>query len=202
MIITGGPGVGKTTIINTILKIIGAKKIKVCLCAPTGRAAKRLTEATGLVAKTIHRLLEYNPKTHSFKYNQYNPLATDMVVIDEASMIDIVLWHNIIKSIPTHASLLIVGNIDQLPSVGPGSVLNDMIASQAIKVVKLNEIFRQAANSQIIVNAHRINQGLFPITNNNPNFSNFYFIKTETPEEIQEKLLHTVIAWIPNAASA
>ena len=197
VIITGGPGVGKTTIINTILRIVRAKKIKVSLCAPTGRAAKRLTEATGLPAKTIHRLLEYDPRAHTFKYNQDNPLATDMVVIDEASMIDIVLWHNIIKSIPTHASLLIVGDIDQLPSVGPGSVLTDMIASQVIKVVKLNEIFRQAANSQIIVNAHRINQGLFPLTNNNPSFNDFYFIKAETPEEIQEKLLHTVTKWIP-----
>lgn len=122
-----------------------------------------------------------------------------MVVIDEASMIDIMLWYNIIKSIPTHASLLIVGDIDQLPSVGPGSVLADMIASQAIKVVKLTEIFRQAAGSQIIVNAHRINQGLFPLSNNSSSFgkTDFYFIHAETPEEIQEKLVSMVTEHIP-----
>jgi exodeoxyribonuclease V alpha subunit len=192
-IITGGPGVGKTTIINSILKIVHAKNIKVSLCAPTGRAAKRLTEATGLAAKTIHRLLEYDPRTHAFKHNQHNPLLTDMVIIDEASMIDIVLWYNMVKAIPNHASLLVVGDIDQLPSVGPGAVLADMINSKAIAVVKLTEIFRQAANSQIIVNAHRINQGQFPLQNAAPaTLSDFYFIKAETPEAIQEKLLHVV----------
>jgi len=196
-IITGGPGVGKTTIINSILKIVRAKKINISLCAPTGRAAKRLTETTGLTAKTIHRLLEYDPKTHAFKYNQNNRLSTDMVIIDEASMIDIMLWYNVVKSIPDHASLLIVGDIDQLPSVGPGAVLADMIASQTITVVKLTEIFRQAANSQIIVNAHRINQGQFPTQNVTSDLSDFYFIQAETPEEIQEKLLHVVTKKIP-----
>jgi exodeoxyribonuclease V alpha subunit len=198
VIITGGPGVGKTTIINSILKIVQAKKIKVSLCAPTGRAAKRLTEATGLTAKTIHRLLEYDPRTHAFKHNQNNPLFTDMLIIDEASMIDIILWHNVVKAIPKHASLLIVGDIDQLPSVGPGAVLADMINSQVIPVVKLSEIFRQAANSQIIVNAHRINQGQFPSQNTAPSeLSDFYFIQAETPEEIQEKLLYVVTEKIP-----
>lgn len=197
-IITGGPGVGKTTIINSILKIVHAKKIKVSLCAPTGRAAKRLTEATGLAAKTIHRLLEYDPRNHAFKHNQNNPLLTDMVIIDEASMIDIVLWYNIVKAVPNHASLLVVGDIDQLPSVGPGAVLADMINSQTIAVVKLTEIFRQAANSQIIVNAHRINQGQFPLQNGTPStLSDFYFIQAETPEEIQKKLLHVVTEKIP-----
>jgi len=198
LIITGGPGVGKTTIINSILKIVQAKKIKVSLCAPTGRAAKRLTEATGLTAKTIHRLLEYDPRTHAFKHNQNNPLLTDMLIIDEASMIDIMLWHNTVKAIPKHATLLIVGDIDQLPSVGPGAVLADMINSQVIPVVKLTEIFRQAANSQIIVNAHRINQGQFPSQNAAPSeLSDFYFIQAETPEEIQEKLLYVVTEKIP-----
>ncbi|MCX6729947.1 MAG: ATP-dependent RecD-like DNA helicase, partial [Candidatus Portnoybacteria bacterium] len=196
IIITGGPGVGKTTIINSILKIVRAKKINVSLCAPTGRAAKRLTEATGLTAKTIHRLLEYDPKIYAFKHNQNNHLSTDMVIVDEASMIDIMLWYNIVKSIPDHASLLIVGDIDQLPSVGPGAVLADMINSQTIPVVKLTEIFRQAANSQIIVNAHRINQGQFPVQNST-SLSDFYFIQAQTPEEIQEKLLHVVIEKIP-----
>ena len=198
VIITGGPGVGKTTIINSILKIVCAKKINVTLCAPTGRAAKRLTEATGLAAKTIHRLLEYDPKTHAFKRTQHNPLPIDMIIIDEASMIDIVLWYNIVKAIPNHASLLIVGDIDQLPSVGPGAVLADMINSRTITVVKLTEIFRQAASSQIIVNAHRINQGQFIAQNTTlPETSDFYFIQAQTPEEIQEKLLYIVTEKIP-----
>lgn len=196
-IITGGPGVGKTTVINSILKIVRAKKINVSLCAPTGRAAKRLSESTGLLAKTIHRLLEYNPRTRTFNHNQNNPLVTDMVIIDEASMIDIVLWYSIIKSIPNHASLLIVGDIDQLPSVGPGAVLADMINSKTIPVIKLTEIFRQAANSQIIVNAHLINQGQFPLTTFS-GLNDFYFIQAETPEEIQKKLLAVVTENIPN----
>ena len=196
-IITGGPGVGKTTVINSILKIVRAKKINVSLCAPTGRAAKRLSESTGLLAKTIHRLLEYNPRTRAFNHNQNNPLVTDMVIIDEASMIDIVLWYSIIKSIPNHASLLIVGDIDQLPSVGPGAVLADMINSKTIPVIKLTEIFRQAANSQIIVNAHLINQGKFPLTTFS-GLNDFYFIQAETPEDIQNKLLSVVTENIPN----
>lgn len=197
-IITGGPGVGKTTIINSILKIVRAKKINVSLCAPTGRAAKRLAEATGFNAKTIHRLLEYDPGTHAFRYNQNNRLHTDMVIIDEASMIDIVLWYNVVKSIPDHAALLIVGDIDQLPSVGPGAVLADMINSNAIAVVKLTEIYRQAASSKIIVNAHRINQGQFPVQDRGSNeLTDFYFIAADTPEEIQEKLLYVVTEKIP-----
>lgn len=199
VVITGGPGVGKTTIINTILKIVHAKKVRVSLCAPTGRAAKRLTETTGFGAKTIHRLLEFDPKSHGFKYNQNNQLDTDMVVIDEASMIDIMLWHNIIKSIPTHASLLIVGDIDQLPSVGPGSVLADIIDSETVTVVRLNEIFRQANDSQIITNAHRINQGQsITASANKSDLSDFYFIQADTPEEIQQKLLQVVTQNIPN----
>lgn len=200
VIITGGPGVGKTTIINNILKIVRAKKINVSLCAPTGRAAKRLTETTGITAKTIHRLLEFDPKRHAFKYNQNNHLATDMVIIDEASMIDVVLWYNLVKAIPQHAALLIVGDIDQLPSVGPGAVLKDMIDSCAISVIKLTEIFRQAANSQIILNAHRINHGQFPEQNSvvtTNKLSDFYFIQAKTPEEIQEKLLYVVMEKIP-----
>lgn len=196
-IITGGPGVGKTTIINSILKIVYAKKIRVSLCAPTGRAAKRLNEATGYPAKTIHRLLEYDPRAHAFKHNQNNHLSTDMIIIDEASMIDIMLWYNLIKSIPNHASVLIVGDTDQLPSVGPGAVLSDMINSQAIPIVKLTEIFRQASNSQIIVNAHRINQGQFPIQNTAAELTDFYFIQANTPEEIQEKLLQVITEKIP-----
>lgn len=199
VVITGGPGVGKTTIINSILKIALAKKAVVSLCAPTGRAAKRLTEATGLTAKTIHRLLEYDPKTRAFRHNQNNLLSIDMIIIDEASMIDISLLNDILKSIPDHASLLIVGDIDQLPSVGPGAVLADIINSKTITVVRLTEIFRQAASSQIIVNAHRINQGQFPTSNaTSSELSDFYFIQAETSEEIQEKLLFTITERIPD----
>ncbi|MDR1012632.1 MAG: ATP-dependent RecD-like DNA helicase [Coxiellaceae bacterium] len=196
-ILTGGPGVGKSTIINCILRIVHAKKIRVSLCAPTGRAAKQLTENTGFTAKTIHRLLEYDFRTRTFKRNQYNSLSTDMVIIDEASMIDITLWNDILKSIPNHASLLIVGDSDQLPSVGPGAVLADMINSKTITVVKLTEIFRQAINSQITINAHRINQGLFPIQKMTYNLSDFYFIPAKTPEEIHEKLLYMITERIP-----
>ncbi|MCL5260683.1 MAG: ATP-dependent RecD-like DNA helicase [Gammaproteobacteria bacterium] len=199
-IITGGPGVGKTTIINNILKIVRAKKIQVALAAPTGRAAKRLNEATGCTAKTIHRLLEFDPSTHAFRHNQNNPLRVDMVIVDEASMIDIVLWHNFTKAIPDHAALLIVGDIDQLPSVGPGAVLADLIISNTIPVASLTEIFRQAAKSQIIVNAHRVNQGQFPATlhTTNDGLTDFYFIEAETPEIIHEKLLQVVTERIPN----
>ena len=175
-----------------------AKKTKVSLCAPTGRAAKRLAETTGFGAKTIHRLLEFDPKEHGFKYNQSNQLDTDMVVIDEASMIDIMLWHNIIKSIPTHAALLIVGDIDQLPSVGPGSVLADIIDSETVTVVRLNEIFRQAHDSQIITNAHRINQGQsIAVSASKSDLSDFYFIQADTPEEIQQKLIQVITQNIP-----
>lgn len=198
LVITGGPGVGKTTIINSIIKIVCAKKARVSLCAPTGRAAKRLSETTGITAKTIHRLLEFDPKTYGFKYHQDHLLVTDLVIIDEASMIDIVLMNNLLKAIPTHASLLIVGDVDQLPSVGPGSVLKDIINSQVVAVIKLTEIFRQAATSQIIVNAHRINQGEFPLQREIADqISDFYLIPAETPEEIQEKLLYILTKRIP-----
>jgi exodeoxyribonuclease V alpha subunit len=197
MIITGGPGVGKTTIVNSILKIIRAKGMSVSLCAPTGRAAKRLAETTGITAKTIHRLLEFDPKSFGFRNNANNPLATDMVVVDEASMLDIVLMNNLLKAIPHHAALLMVGDVDQLPSVGPGAVLSDMIQSGAIPTIALTHIFRQAANSRIIVNSHRINQGQMPITEETQQLTDFYMLPTETPEEIHDKLLHVVSKRIP-----
>lgn len=200
LIITGGPGVGKTTIIKSILHIVRAKGVGVALCAPTGRAAKRLAEATGLTAKTIHRLLEYDPNSHSFRRDQNNPLPIDMLVVDEASMIDVVLMHHLLKAVPTHAAVLIVGDIDQLPSVGPGAVLNDMIAAQTIPVIRLTEIFRQAANSKIIVNAHRINNGLFPLKETaTEEASDFYIISAGTPEEIHDKLLNIVTESIPKS---
>lgn len=198
LVITGGPGVGKTTLVNSILRIIAAKQAEILLCAPTGRAAKRLSESTGLEAKTIHRLLEFDPKAFGFKRNRDNPLEADIVVVDEASMIDIVLMNQLLKAIPDTAALLLVGDVDQLPSVGPGAVLSDIISSETIPVVRLTEIFRQAATSKIIVNAHRINQGKMPAkAEKQEELSDFYFVPAETPEEISEKVLQIVCERIP-----
>jgi exodeoxyribonuclease V alpha subunit len=197
VVITGGPGVGKTTLVNSILRILGAKHLRVTLCAPTGRAAKRLSESTGLEAKTIHRLLEFDPKSFGFKRNKDNPLETDLLVIDEASMIDIVLMNRLLSAVPDRAALMIVGDVDQLPSVGPGSVLADIIDSGVVPTVRLTEIFRQAASSQIIVNAHRINKGEMPLKAEGTELSDFYFIPAETPEEIFSKLVQVVTQRIP-----
>ena len=161
-VITGGPGVGKTTIVNAVLNIVRAKGVRARLCAPTGRAAKRLAESTGLEASTIHRLLEFDPATAGFKHGLDNPLDTDFVVVDEVSMVDIVLANQLFRAIPEHAALLLVGDVDQLPSVGPGSVLAEIIASGRVPTVRLTEIFRQAESSRIVVNAHRINRGESP----------------------------------------
>jgi exodeoxyribonuclease V alpha subunit len=148
LVITGGPGVGKTTIVNSILKILAAKGVRLLLCAPTGRAAKRMTEAAGVEAKTIHRLLKVDPKSGGFKRNADNPLDCGLLVVDEASMVDVMLMQALVKAIPDNAALLIVGDIDQLPSVGPGQVLADIIGSGAVPVVRLTEVFRQAAASR------------------------------------------------------
>lgn len=197
VVITGGPGVGKTTLVNSILRIIRAKNVRVTLCAPTGRAAKRLSESTGLEAKTIHRLLEFDPQTFCFKRGRDNPLETDLVVVDESSMVDIVLLNRLLAAIPVHASLIIVGDVDQLPSVGPGAVLADIIDSGAVPTVRLTEIFRQAASSRIIVNAHRINRGEMPLRNEGADLTDFYFIPAETPEEIHDKVMQVVTERIP-----
>jgi exodeoxyribonuclease V alpha subunit len=198
LVITGGPGVGKTTLVNSILRIISASNAEILLCAPTGRAAKRLSESTGMEAKTIHRLLEFDPRTGSFKRDRENPLNCHILVVDEASMIDLVLANQLLRAIPDRAALLLVGDVDQLPSVGPGAVLSDIINSGAIETVRLTEIFRQAASSKIIVNAHRINQGVMPLKQEKQDeLSDFYFVVAETPEEIANKVMQIVKERIP-----
>jgi exodeoxyribonuclease V alpha subunit len=196
LVITGGPGVGKTTLVNSILKVLQAKGVGVVLCAPTGRAAKRLTESTGLDGRTIHRLLEADPSNGGFKRNEENPLSCDLLVVDEASMVDVPLMRALIRALPDRGALLLVGDVDQLPSVGPGQVLADIIASEAVPVIRLTEVFRQAATSRIITNAHRINQGLMPELTV-PEGSDFYFIDAAEPEDALRKLLTMVKSRIP-----
>jgi exodeoxyribonuclease V alpha subunit len=182
-VITGGPGVGKTTIVNSIVKILRAKNGKVLLAAPTGRAAKRMSEATGVPAQTIHRLLKYEPREGGFTHNERRPLQGDMIIIDETSMLDIPLAYHLLKAIPLTASVVFVGDVDQLPSVGPGNFLRDVIDSDRVPVVRLNEIFRQAKNSFIITNAHLVNEGRMPVLDA-PEESDFFFIAEEQPEKV------------------
>ena len=198
VIITGGPGVGKTTIIQSILKILHAKCVTFALCAPTGRAAKRLSESTGHEARTIHRLLEVNPRNGQFKHDEESPLEEKLLVVDECSMVDIPLMHHLLKALPEDGHLLLVGDVDQLPSVGPGSVLKDFIQSGCLSVVRLQEIFRQAAGSRIITNAHRINQGQMPMMEEDALLSDFYFIDREEPERAAATLLQMVRDRIPS----
>ena len=197
LVITGGPGVGKTTLVNSILKVVAAKRLELALCAPTGRAAKRLSESTGLEAKTIHRLLETNSKTGGFKRNEEHPLDCNLLVVDETSMVDVPLMRALLKALPDEAALLLVGDADQLPSVGPGQVLADIIGSGAVPVVRLTEVFRQAAQSQIIVNAHRINGGRMPVLEAKEG-SDFFFVDAADPEEGVRKLLTVVAERIPS----
>ncbi len=182
-VITGGPGVGKTTIVNSIVKILRAKNGKVLLAAPTGRAAKRMSEATGAPAQTIHRLLKYEPREGGFTHNERRPLQGDMIIIDETSMLDIPLAYHLLKAIPLTASVVFVGDVDQLPSVGPGNFLRDVIDSDRVPVVRLTEIFRQAKNSFIITNAHRVNEGQMPVLDAQQE-SDFFFIAEEQPEKV------------------
>jgi exodeoxyribonuclease V alpha subunit len=197
LVITGGPGVGKTTIVNAILRILAAKGVTLLLCAPTGRAAKRMTEATGFEAKTIHRLLEVDPQTGGFKRGSEHALDCDLLVVDETSMVDVVLMQALLKAVPDHAGLLIVGDIDQLPSVGPGQVLADIIASGVVPVVRLTEVFRQAAQSRIITSAHQINQGFVPDLTKPEGESDFYFVPAEEPETAATRIVNLVKTHIP-----
>ena len=197
IVVTGGPGVGKTTIVNAILRILAAKGVNILLAAPTGRAAKQLNETTGLEAKTIHRLLEVDPKGGGFKRNLENPLDCDLLVIDETSMVDVLLMHAVLKALPRTAALFVVGDVDQLPSVGPGQILADLIGSGVIPVVRLTEVFRQAAKSRIIVSAHRINQGLMPDLGKPEEGSDFYFVQADEPETAVTRIVELVKTRIP-----
>ncbi len=197
LVMTGGPGVGKTTIVKAILRILSAKGVRLLLSAPTGRAAKRMSEATGLEAKTIHRLLEVDPKGGGFKRGEDNPLDCDLLVVDETSMVDVMLMRALMQAVPERAGLLIVGDIDQLPSVGPGQVLADIIASGAVPVVRLTEVFRQAAQSRITTTAHRINQGSIPDLSPHGAESDFYFVPADDPEAAVPRIIELVKTRIP-----
>jgi len=190
MVLTGGPGTGKTTTTQGIIEAFKARKKAILLAAPTGRAAKRMTEATRMEAKTIHRLLEYSPM-EGYKRNDENPLEGDVLIVDECSMIDILLFYNLMKAIPEKMRLILVGDIDQLPSVGAGNVLRDIIDSNKIPVVRLTRIFRQAQTSRIVMNAHAINAGNFPNIQNGHE-TDFFFIKQENPDEIVKLIIGLV----------
>ena len=196
-VITGGPGVGKTTIVKAIVHLARIGHRRVALAAPTGRAAKRLAEATGVEAMTIHRLLEYQPHDSKFARDREHPLDADLVVVDEASMVDALLFRALVDAIRPGAQLVLVGDVDQLPSVGPGAVLHDVIASDAATVIRLTEIFRQAAQSKIVVSAHRINRGELPELDPPAATSDFYFIARDDPEAARATIVELCAERIP-----
>jgi exodeoxyribonuclease V alpha subunit len=195
-VLTGGPGTGKTSTLRTIIAALEAQEVTYCLCAPTGRAAKRVAETTGRPASTIHRLLEYQPGINLFNYDQNRPLGYDVVVVDEVSMIDILLFYHLLKAIPPESHLLLVGDADQLPAVGPGNVLRDLIASEIIPTVTLTDLFRQARGSQIVLAAHAVNRGDVPEITNDPNHD-FFFVRSESEERVLEAIKQLLRERIP-----
>ena len=196
MILTGGPGTGKTTTVVGMIRLFEAQGRRITLTAPTGRAAKRLSETTGGEAKTIHRLLEFSPQINSFKRNRQNPLDTDVVIVDETSMVDLVLMNRLMQAIRPSTTVILIGDTDQLPSVGAGNVLKALIDSRRIPVIELTEIFRQAQESMIVTNAHRINKGDFPELTGEAD-RNFFFIEEEDPEEITELIASLIADRLP-----
>ncbi len=197
LVVTGGPGTGKTTIVRGILEIFSIKGLRCALGAPTGRAAKRLSETTGREALTIHRLLEFDPGLGGFKRDREHHLDVDLLIVDEASMVDVVLMNQLARAVPRWACLVLVGDVDQLPSVGPGAVLADVIASGAVPVVRLTEIFRQAGHSRIVQAAHQVNQGEVPESGPPGQLTDFYHIEAATPDAILERIIQLVRERIP-----
>ena len=197
MILTGGPGTGKTTTVVGMIRLFEAQGKHITLTAPTGRAAKRLSETTDREAKTIHRLLEFSPKINNFKRNRENPLDTDVVIVDETSMVDLVLMNRLMQAIRSTTTVILIGDVDQLPSVGAGNVLKALIDSQKIPVIQLTEIFRQAQESMIVTNAHRINKGDLPELTGDAD-RNFFFIEEEDPEEITELICSLISDRLPS----
>jgi exodeoxyribonuclease V alpha subunit len=202
LIITGGPGTGKSFLIQALLRIVARVRGRILLAAPTGRAAKRMNEATGCEAKTIHRLLEFDFQKGGFKKDEDHPLNCDLLVIDEMSMIDTVLMHHLLKAVRLDSTLILVGDVNQLPSVGPGNVLKDIIDSGIVPVVELIEIFRQAKQSSIVVNAHLINEGRFPrLKARQETLDDFYFMEEEDPEKVLGKIKYVIQDRVPKRFS-
>jgi len=196
LVLTGGPGTGKTTTVLGLIELFEELKLKIILAAPTGRAAKKLSETTGRKAKTIHRLLEYSPKRGIFTKNSENPIKAEVIILDEVSMIDILLMNNLLKAVLPGSILILIGDVDQLPSVGPGNLLKDIIDSETIPVVRLTKIFRQDRRSLIIVNAHRVNEGKYPVIKGEKE-RDFYFIEEEDPQLAAQKIINLCTVRLP-----